>query len=49
MFLSGLGMFLWRAVSIVGGAVLLFSGRKRVKANPASNGNAEAAVAQVKH
>lgn len=48
VFLAGLGTFLLRLASIVGGLVLYLSGRKQVKEHPTSNGNAEQAVAEVK-
>lgn len=48
VFLAGLGTFLIRLASIVGGAFLFFSGRKQANLHPDSNGNAAAAVAEAK-
>lgn len=46
--LFGVGLFLLRLASIVGGLLLFLSGRRQVKENPTSNGNAEAAVVEVR-
>lgn len=48
VLVGSFGTLLVRLVSIIGGAVLFFQGRKAAKEHGAPNGNAEAAVAQAK-